>query len=65
MVSYQERLAAHTEMLAKLVTDLNELKQLRERVKKAELSLRPSGRTAATKPRYRARADRPRLPRYQ
>jgi hypothetical protein len=59
----QEHLAAYTEMLAQLIAELNELKRLRERVKQAELSLRPSGRTAATKPRYRAGADRPRLSR--
>ena len=58
MVRYQEHVAARTEMLAKLIAELNELKRLRERVKQAELSLRPSGRTAATKPRYRAGADR-------
>jgi hypothetical protein len=63
MDRYQEHLAAHTEMLAQLIAELNELKRLRERVKQAELSLRPSGRTAATKPRYRAGADRPRLSR--
>jgi len=57
MVRYQEHLTAHTEMLARLIAELNELKRLRERVKQAELSLRPSGRTEATKPRYRAGAD--------
>jgi hypothetical protein len=61
MVSYQQRLAAHAEMLGKLVTDLNELKRLRELVKKAELHI--SRRTVATVPRYRAGADRSRLPR--
>jgi len=63
MVSYQEHLAAHTEMLAKLIAELNELKRLRERVKKAELSLHPSGRNATTRPHYRAGADQSRLPR--
>ena len=45
MVSYQEHLATHTETLTKLVAELKELKRLCERVKKAELSLHPSGRT--------------------
>jgi hypothetical protein len=61
MVSYQEHLAAHTETLTKLVAELKELKRLRERVKKAELSLHPSGRKAT--PHYRAGADQSRLPR--
>jgi hypothetical protein len=61
MDRYQEHLAAHTEMLAQLIADLNELKRLRERVKKAELQI--SRRTVATVPRYRAGADRSRLPR--
>jgi hypothetical protein len=54
----QEHLAAYTEMLAQLIAELNELKRLRERVKQAELSLRPSERTEATKPRYRTGVDR-------
>ena len=42
MISYQQRLAAFT----KLVAELNELELLREQVKKAELLLRSSRQTA-------------------
>jgi hypothetical protein len=37
MISYQERLAACTDQVAKLVADMDELERLRERVKKTEL----------------------------
>jgi hypothetical protein len=55
MISYQRRLAAYTDQFAKLVAELDELKRLRERVKKAELLLCTSQQTAEQK---RARSQR-------
>jgi hypothetical protein len=44
MSSLQERIASHADVVAKLITHLNELDELRERVRKAQLS------TAVPKP---------------
>jgi hypothetical protein len=55
MISSQQRLAAYTDQLGKLVAELDELKRLRDQVKKAELLLCNSRQTAE---QQRARSRR-------